>query len=246
MALVSIDTSASVAAAIVADDGTRLASASVPEQRRHAELLAPLITDLLAEAGVARTDVRAVVGGTGPAPFTGLRVGLVTARTFALALGVPVLGVPSLDAVAAQAVLDLALVADDAVLVATDARRKQVYRAHYVVETADGPYGVPRLVRTHDFDVCAASDAAALAADGVGARAVAVGPGVGLYADAFAGLRTAPDVALDPVVLARLALARRDAGEDLPTEPLYLRRPDVQLPAERKRATAPAAGAAGR
>jgi len=105
--LLAIDTSGDVAVSLLAlDDGRPgpvLAARRATEPRRHAELLAPMITEALAEAGGRRHDVRAVVVGTGPAPYTGLRAGLVTARVLARALGVPVHGVPSLDALAAQA-----------------------------------------------------------------------------------------------------------------------------------------------
>lgn len=228
MAILSIDTSAAVAAAIVTEDGECLATAVIPEQRRHAELLAPMIANLFTEAGITPGDLTAVVGGTGPAPFTGLRVGLVTARTTALALGVPVLGVPSLDAVAAETATDLGLHPDDEIVVATDARRRQVYWARYAVVAVDGPYGVPELRRTDEFEVSPASDVPTEGAS-------VAGQGTELYPD---DLSASDDVALtpDPVVIARLALARRAAGDDQPTEPLYLRRPDVQVPAARKRA----------
>jgi len=238
VAVLSIDTSAAVAVALVSDDGGRLAARSVDERRRHAEQLAPMIEEVLAEAGLTRSDVTAVVAGTGPAPFTGLRVGLVTARTLALALGVPVLGVPSLDALAVQAVADLGLAPDDEVLVVTDARRREVYWARYRVVAHEGPGGVP-VVETlagpavgRPADVAAeqCAPAAERRAPAAGGRLVVVGEGAALYPDALDATEDAPTL-LDPVVLARLGLRRRADGQDLPTEPLYLRRPDVHVPA---------------
>jgi len=231
VAVLALDTSASVTVAVVGDDGARLAVREAPERRRHAEALAPLVEEALAEAGVARTDLTAVAVGTGPAPFTGLRVGLVTARALGFALGVPVLGVPSLDALAAQAVSDLGLTPDDEVLVATDARRREVYWARYRVVAHEGPHAVPVLVTVAGPDVGPASAVAEHAAG-----AVVVGEGAALYADVLDPAEDAPLVP-DGAVLARLALARRDAGEDQPTEPLYLRRPDVHEAAARKRVT---------
>ena len=221
MAVLALDTSASVTVAVVSDDGARLARRDAPERRRHAEALA--------EAGVDRRDLTAVAVGTGPAPFTGLRVGLVTARAIGFALGIPVLGVPSLDAIAAQAVSDLGLEPDDELLVASDARRREVYWARYRVVAHEGPHAVPVLETVAGPDV---GPAASVAEHATGA--VVVGEGAELYPDAFDAADDAPLVP-DASVLARLAIARRAAGLEQPTEPLYLRRPDVQEVAARKR-----------
>ena len=99
--VLALDTSAAVAVALTDDSGDPLAARSDAQQRHHAELLTPMIAAVLAEAGVDRRELASVVVGTGPAPFTGLRVGLVTARTLALALGSRRWVCPSLDAVAA-------------------------------------------------------------------------------------------------------------------------------------------------
>lgn len=226
MPVLALDTSAAVAVALLAD-GVTLASRVVYEQRRHAEQLAPMIAEVLAATGTDRSALTAVVVGTGPAPFTGLRVGLVTARTLGLALGIPVYGVCGLDAVAAQAAADLDLATGTEVLVVTDARRREVYWARYRV--TPGTVGI-ELVAGPGVD-----SAAQVAADGRAGGAVVVGRGAGLYPDALPPVAGAP-VDPDPAVLARLALARCARGEQLPTEPLYLRRPDVMPPAGRKRA----------
>ncbi len=235
MAVLALDTSAAVAVALVGPDGSRLAARTSSERRRHAESLAPLVAAVLDDAGLDRTALTAVAVGTGPAPFTGLRVGLVTARTLALSLGIDVLGVPSVDALAVQSVADLGLDPGDEVLVATDARRKEVYWARYAVVAHEGPHGVPVVRTLAGPDVAKAADVAAQldvpAADG---RLVVVGEGAQLYADVLAPDDDAPLVP-DATVLARVALARRAAGEGLPTEPLYLRRPDVQVPASTSR-----------
>lgn len=230
MAVLALDTSAAVAVALTDGAGRTLAARSVQEQRRHAELLAPLISEVLAEAGVDRTAVTAVVVGTGPAPFTGLRVGLVTARALALALGVPVHGVCSLDAIAAQAVRDLALAVGTEVLVVTDARRREVYWARYCVTSeASDPVRAIVLVAGPAVD-----HPAAVAADGV--AGVVVGRGATLY-PAELPLTAGAPLDPDPTELARLALERlaSDPCAALPTEPLYLRRPDVVPPTARKR-----------
>ena len=246
MPILALDTSSSVAVAVLADDGSVLASRSDSEQRHHAELLAPMVQHVLADAGVERTALTAVVAGTGPAPFTGLRVGLVTARTMALALDVPAWGVPSVDALAATAARTA--VPGSHVLVVTDARRHEVYWAAYRVD------GTGSAVLVAGPDIAAP---AALVEHGRTAGAIVVGRGALLHREAL-GLPAAPttrppaahggahldpalhdaDPALrdpDPAELGRLALLRHAAGQPLPTTPLYLRRPDAEPSAARKR-----------
>lgn len=250
MPVLALDTSAAASAAVVDDAGRTLATRSSGETRRHAEALTPLLDAVLAEAGVARTDLTAVVVGTGPAPFTGLRVGLVTARTLGLALGIPVHGVSSLDALALAAA-GTAEHAGREVLVVTDARRKEVYWARYRpvvglgtkpgVELAAGPgVDAPAVVAAQ---VRGAQGADGQSADGQGAGGqgadgvLVVGAATELYPDLLPGTAAV----LDPADLARVALARLAVGGPglvLGTEPLYLRRPDAVPPAAAKRAHA--------
>jgi tRNA threonylcarbamoyl adenosine modification protein YeaZ len=111
-----------------------LAERAVPSGNKHAELLTPAIRGVLDDAGLTMAALDAVVTGLGPGPFTGLRVGIVTALTLADARGLPVVGVCSLDAVGSGART-----------VVTDARRKEVYWAAYDAEgrRTEGP-GVVR------------------------------------------------------------------------------------------------------
>ncbi len=106
---------------------------------KHGEQLAPLIAAALERAGIVRQDLTAIGVGVGPGPFTGLRVGLVTARTLAFVLEIPVYGVCTLDVLAVEAVATGAV--DTDFVVATDARRKEVYLATYDVDGSrlDGP-----------------------------------------------------------------------------------------------------------
>ena len=228
-----LDTSAGSAVA-VHDDGRPAARARSADHRGHAEHLAPLMTQVLSEAGLEPQQIGRVAVGTGPAPFTGLRVGLVSARAYARALGIEVYGVSSLDALARQ-VLDLH--PEATVLVVGDARRKEVYTARY---RALGPDDVQRLTGP---DV---GPAAAVAQDPLGAsvdrgEVVVAGRGAVLYADVLPPTAGTPDE-VDPAVLGRIVaarLARAAAGEpvELSTEPLYLRRPDITPSAGRKRAS---------
>lgn len=135
MLILGIDTSDGVSVALVRDHAV-LARVDGADPRRHAETLAPGIEWVLGEAGVDRRELDAVAVGTGPAPFTGLRVGLVTARTLARALAIPAYGVCSLDALARQAYDTLGPDGPDTVLAVADARRREVYAALYQRGTA--------------------------------------------------------------------------------------------------------------
>lgn len=181
------------------------------DARRHGELLAPLVAAALSESGLAVGDLAAVVAGLGPGPFTGLRVGLVTAAAIADVAGIPAYGVCSLDGLA---------LAPGRLLVATDARRKEVYWAVYL----DG-------VRVRGPEVSRPSDVPVSGLDamaGAGARA---------YADVLGLPLVGPDTP-DPVALARVAADRVLAGAPAdPLTPLYLRRPDAAEPGRPKAVT---------
>ncbi|HEY0240557.1 MAG TPA: tRNA (adenosine(37)-N6)-threonylcarbamoyltransferase complex dimerization subunit type 1 TsaB, partial [Friedmanniella sp.] len=217
-----------------------LASDRVTDRMAHVEQLLPLVHRCLAAAGAGLGDVAHVVVGLGPGPFTGLRVGIVTAQVLAHVQHAGLHGVCSLDVIAlAQARLhssggvggrppsrqsssgsDSEWSSSGGVggrppsgqgqfLVATDARRREVYWARYATDghrvgdpQVSSPDAVPRLPT--------------------------VGPGADLYADrldAVPGPRS-----LDPGLLAAHGLDLPSAG----TEPLYLRRPDAAEPARRK------------
>ena len=141
--LLGIDTSGAVSIAVArgALNGPApevLAVRTDARARHHDEMLLALIEDTLTQAGITRRDLTGVVVGRGPGPFTGLRVGLVTARTIAAVLGVPLVGLSSLDALAHQALAEHARsTGQTTVGVALDARRREVYHARYR-RTADG------------------------------------------------------------------------------------------------------------
>jgi tRNA threonylcarbamoyladenosine biosynthesis protein TsaB len=189
-------------------DGEAVVAQRRSEQRmKHGEQLAPQIEGVLADAGIVRQDLTAIAVGTGPGPFTGLRVGLVTARTLAFVLELPVYGVCSLDVVALEAALG-----DDPVgrafVVATDARRKEVYLASYDDQgrRLDGP------------DVLRPADAAT--------DLPVAGEGAVLYPEAF-------PLAHPPLLPSAAWLARavvEELAELHDPEPLYLRRPDAVAP----------------
>jgi len=213
--ILAIDTSTSAITVALHDEETVLAQRTHLDARAHTEWLAPLLESCLADAGKEPSDLTDVAIGVGPGPFTGLRVGMVTGLTMGHALAVPVHGVCSLDALAEQA----ASLVEGELLVATDARRKEVYWARYAVR----PGGVERLTDP-------AVDRPGDLPEEVRALPTA-GRGSLLYPDLFARPLEVLDV--DAAVLARVAVARIRAGESMPVEPLYLRRPDALTTAER-------------
>ncbi|UVE94935.1 tRNA (adenosine(37)-N6)-threonylcarbamoyltransferase complex dimerization subunit type 1 TsaB [Dietzia sp. B32] len=194
-----------------------LATRVTEDPRAHAELLTPHILQCLADAGLTPGDLDAVVVGTGPGPFTGLRVGMATATAFADAVSRPVHGVCSLDGLAATA---RAAGATGDLVVVTDARRREAYHARY---SADG-------VRTSGPTV---GPAAAIDVAGIGhlvgdparlGEITAADPGV-------AGAVLAAVSAPDPAGLVAVAAPDLLTGATpAPLEPLYLRRPDAVPP----------------
>jgi tRNA threonylcarbamoyl adenosine modification protein YeaZ len=210
---------ATPAVSVALHDGERvIASASALDSRRHSELLTPMIAKVLADAGVPRTDLDAVAVGVGPGPYTGLRVGVVTARVLGSVLGLSVHGVCSLDIIAASAGPGREF------LVATDARRQEVYWARY--DAVGRRVAGPQVGRAGSIP-----GAAELAVAGAG------GP---LYPEAF-GEVIGPAYP-DAGVLCRLVAGSLTAPSPghpplLAADPLYLRRPDAREPGPPKRVT---------
>ena len=238
MLVLAFDT-ATPAVTVALHDGTHvLAETTTVDARRHGELLASSIDAVLAEAGAGRLDITAVAAGTGPGPYTGLRVGLVTARVLGSALGVPVYGVCTLDVIAAGVAVT-GTAAGQEFLVATDARRREVYWARYDAagRRLDGPaVGFPADVAGTVTEWAAGS------LDGPGSPDR---PGL---LTAGAGALLYPDVLGQPIepsypaagTLAAIAARQLAAGEPgSGAEPIYLRRPDARVPGPPKRVTVP-------
>jgi tRNA threonylcarbamoyl adenosine modification protein YeaZ len=213
--LLAFDT-ATPAVTVALHDGERtLASSVAVDAHRHAELLAPAISAVIADAGVSRDDLTAVAAGVGPGPFTGLRVGVVTARVLASTLGIPGYGVCTLDVIAAGTGRT------GEFLVATDARRREVYWARY--QDRDRLAG-PDVTRPSEVP---------------GRELPAAGAGAGLYPAEFPN-PIEPEYPDAGVLAGLVARNLREApGSLLPLEPLYLRRPDAREPGARKRVLQP-------
>lgn len=234
--LLGLDTSGAVSVAVArgaldgsADDPAPeiLAVRADTRSRHHDEVLLDLVDRTLAEAGSSRSELSGVVAGRGPGPFTGLRVGLVVARSIAAVLDIPLVGVSSLDALAHQALAEDEAAGGSAstVAVALDARRREVYHARY----RRGDDGA--LVRVQDPAVGAPADVA----EQLRGADLLVGSGTALYPQLLPGTSELEHVDAGHLILVAAELTAR--GEDLSsTEPMYLREPDAAKPTARKSA----------
>jgi tRNA threonylcarbamoyladenosine biosynthesis protein TsaB len=202
--LLAFDTATPLVSVALHDGSDVVVELSSDQPMKHGEQLAPLIQRALEQVGLVRQDLTALAVGVGPGPFTGLRVGLVTARTLAFVLELPVYGVCSLDVIAVEAATRI----DEPFLVATDARRKEVYLASYdeLGRRLDGPH----VLRPAD----AASDQ------------LVVGEGAVLYPEAFP--RSSGPTRPSAGWLARAVT--EELAELHDPEPMYLRRPDAVIP----------------
>lgn len=137
--ILAIDTSSGTSVALV-QNGQLLAEHNVPDTMKHAELIGEALQTVLRKAEVDPSQIMAVVAGRGPAPFTGLRVGIAAATLFAEGCGAKLFGSVSLDAIALAAIPKLDVTKNQPLLVTTDARRKEVYWALY---SGLNEHGVP-------------------------------------------------------------------------------------------------------
>ena len=205
--MLAIDTATPAVTAGIVADGDLLAERVSIDARAHAERITPNVLAALADAGRAMSDLDAVVVGCGPGPFTGLRVGMATAAAYGHALGIPVYGVCSLDAIGGQTTGDT--------LVVTDARRREIYWARY----RDG-------VRIDGPAVSAPADV-----DPGDAESVAGSPD---HAALFGLPCIEPRY---PTATGLVAAVSDWSRQPAPLVPLYLRRPDAKTIAERAAAS---------
>lgn len=223
MLLLALDSSATASVALGSYQGgtlTALAHRATTDTRSHAEVMSPFVEQVLAEAGYRGRDLDALITGTGPGPFTGLRAGIVTARTLAFAWDKPLYGLMSLQALAEAAADTARARGHQKFLVASDARRREVYTAVYELTGTgytllDGP------------TVGSASQAPHLPSYGFGA---------GLYPQDLESQEGFES--LQPDAPSLLAAACRLGVENLSqdTSALYLRESDAKVPLARKKA----------
>lgn len=207
MLVLALDTCLNACSVAVVRDGVALASLSEPMQRGHQERLAPMAQEVMLQGGVAFADLDRIGVTLGPGSFTGLRVGLAFAKGLGAALGIPVVGVGALEALAAGI--------DGDALAIVDARRDQAYvQAFRSGEALDEPAN-------------RAIDQLPAVLERLANDLTVVGPGV----DLAAGLRPLAPLSRregpDAVAVARIAATRTPGS----LNPLYLRAPDARLPA---------------
>lgn len=215
MKVLALDSATSACSAALWQDGAIVAQRFVEMERGQSEVLVPMVAEVMAEAGAvfAQLDLLAVT--VGPGAFTGIRIGLATARALALAAAKPLAGIATPDAVAAA--IPPAERTGRTILVALDSRRDEVWVQAFSADLA--PLGEPTALlpleaaKMLSGPVVVAGDAASLV--------------VPLMIDAvMASSLGAPQAAQ----VAALAARRWAEGTALPPEPLYLRPADVTMP----------------
>jgi tRNA threonylcarbamoyladenosine biosynthesis protein TsaB len=218
MRLLVIDTALGACTAAVFDDDRPLAVRSQPMDKGHQEALAPLVAEVMGEAGLAFDALDRIGVTVGPGSFTGLRVGLAFAQGLAQALGKPIVGVSTLDSLAAS-------VEGAAVAALIDARRERVYARLY---RDSQPLGAAEALPI--------AEVSARIEQQLGADVVLVGSGAALMSLPNARLQAVAAPA--PEAIARLARALDP--EASPPSPLYLREADATPPSRRPGAPRPA------
>jgi tRNA threonylcarbamoyladenosine biosynthesis protein TsaB len=224
MLLLALDTATSHVGVAIGDGGEVRGEVRIAGGRRHAEQLAPAIRELAGWTGVRLEQLAAIAVDVGPGLFTGLRVGVTTAKVMAQALRIPVVPVASLDLVAYPLRYSRRMIV--AVL---DARRREVFHASY----RPVPGGVQRMT---EYAVASPDDLVA-ELEATAEEILLVGDGVASHAPVFAALDRAevvgPELAAPStaalVALANARVEREEFVAPWDVEPCYLRASDAEL-----------------
>lgn len=214
MILLAFETATTAAAVAVLRDGEVVGEVVASNDRHHTESLLPAAAQLLGSIGASPNEIDAVVVDVGPGLFTGLRVGVATARSLAVARGLPLVGLSSLEILAS----DSAIEDDELVTAVVDARRGEVFAQTFGLQG-----GVRQAV-----DAPRVLSPADLAAELANEPRTLVGDGAARHAEAFSSHRIVDVVIPSPAVAGLMAVKRSLPGID-PTMvvPLYLRDPDA-------------------
>jgi tRNA threonylcarbamoyladenosine biosynthesis protein TsaB len=256
--VLAVESATEAAGVAVADDQGVLATVTLERGRRHGESIAPAIAFVCERAGVDLSRLDGLCVDVGPGLFTGLRVGVATAKALGFALGIPVVEMSSLEVLALGAARSpfAAAVVGQLLVPVVDARRAQVFSTRFELSGAKSPSTAgsaassPDLVRVaddglHDPDALAGELAEAVQE---GRRCVCLGDGARRYAELFR--RSGAEVAVsavhpDVAVLAEAGLARAAAGGGRSADMVaarYLRPADVRINWERRMPSRPLTG----
>lgn len=249
MLVLAIESATELAGVALADEAGVIATASVSRRRRHAEAIAPSIEFVCARAGAEVRDLDGLCVDVGPGLFTGLRVGVATAKGLGFALGIPVATATSLEVLAVAMAAAGAGAAPRSLLVpVVDAKRGEVFSSRYRV----GPGGYPDLTKEQD-DLLVSPEELASSLSGLAEPFYLGGDGALRYAELFGGLPNATpagDALASPPadVLARIGVSRLTQGLGVDAErvlPRYLREADARINWEQRlapRTSSPAPG----
>ncbi|MFP7364928.1 tRNA (adenosine(37)-N6)-threonylcarbamoyltransferase complex dimerization subunit type 1 TsaB [Corynebacterium callunae] len=218
MLVLALDTSTPdlIVGLVDSTSGETISSRIIEDTRAHNEQLTPTVQETLSQAGRTFADVEAIVVGCGPGPFTGLRVGMVSAAAFGDALGIPVYGVSSLDAIAHGINFE----EHPRALVATDARRREIYWAAY---TDGHKVAGPDVIAPSSLELAEDVDVVSIPEH--------------LVEKLPAALQEVTQVSLQPLPANLVAVADFTATPG-PLVPLYLRRPDAKEPKPKPKSAA--------
>jgi len=216
MRILALDT-ATLTASVAVLAGDDIAAAADGRADTHSERLLPLIDEVLRQAGLAPASLDAIACGAGPGSFTGLRIGLATAKGLCFALHKPLVLVSSLEALAFAA-------RGRDVLALLDAKKREVYAA--IFDAQGHRLGQERVLPP---------SALAAWARGAGLPLLVIGDGAAAYPEAAAACgevdltsRRTPDAR----AVARLAAERLAAGasdEALTASPTYIRASEAEI-----------------
>ena len=229
MIILAIDTSTDAVSVAINNSKQLLASAHVTSDRRHAELLAPMILSVCTQADISVREVDVVAVDIGPGLFTGMRVGIASAKTIAQVLDVPVVGVSSLDILARSVTTTQRVV-----LSTIDARRGELYWSMYRNDIRSSIEGKPPRVGSLDdcvVDIVDRGQETWIVGNGalryrqqVSEMLDTTGLSIEWASDAFAQ----PSATVLALIGAELALAEQwQTATEL--QALYLRAPDAEI-----------------
>ncbi len=209
MITLALSSSTALVGVAVARDGVLLAERSVLTDRRHAEEITPMVAEVMGSAGVAISTIDRIVLDVGPGRYTGMRVGIATAKTLAFAIGAPIVPVTSLYLLGEAA---RPIVHDGPRFAVIDARRNQVF-----AQNVDDSASQPLVVSPAEL------------IEVLSAGALLVGDGADRYQDEFASVAIVKTGVAPSVSAGALVDQNAVSVAAAQIEPLYLREPDAAI-----------------